>query len=224
MFFVLTKSRLFFIMILEIWSNAKEYLSVFFCIFFFEVKIMDRRILDMLEDSPIIAAVKEQKINSALSSPSKVIFLLGSNILNIKDNADITHKAGKMLFVHLDLAEGIGKDKKGIEFLAKCGVDGIVSTRANMLKFAKECGLFTVQRFFALDSQGLNSIDEMLLNVTPDFIEIMPGVIEKVIERFAHSEIPLIAGGLIETKKEVTAALSFGAFAVSTGKEELWYI
>ena len=57
-----------------------------------------------------------------------------------------------------------------------------------------------------------------------DLIEIMPGVIGKIIERFAKGEIPLISGGLIETKAEVTSALNLGAFAVSTGKSELWYM
>ena len=41
---------------------------------------------------------------------------------------------------------------------------------------------------------------------------------------FSNSGITLIAGGLIETKAEVTNALHCGAFAVSTGKKELWYI
>ena len=34
----------------------------------------------------------------------------------------------------------------------------------------------------------------------------------------------VIAGGLIETKQEVTNALGQGAAAVSTGKNELWYL
>ena len=35
--------------------------------------------------------------------------------------------------------------------------------------------------------------------------------------------IPLIAGGLVETRQEVNTSLTLGAFAVSTGREELWY-
>ena len=35
--------------------------------------------------------------------------------------------------------------------------------------------------------------------------------------------LPVIAGGLIETKDEIFAALSAGASAISTGKKELWY-
>ena len=64
----------------------------------------------------------------------------------------------------------------------------------------------------------------MINNTKPDFIEIMPGVIEKIIKKFASEKIPVIAGGLIETKSELTAALSSGALAVSTGKKDLWYL
>ena len=37
-------------------------------------------------------------------------------------------------------------------------------------------------------------------------------------------ENPVIAGGLLQTKAEVTDALSAGATAVSTGCPELWCI
>lgn len=50
----------------------------------------------------------------------------------------------------------------------------------------------------------------------------MPGVIPKALSLFSEKGIPVIAGGLIETKAEVTAALSSGAVAVSTGKSNLW--
>ena len=104
------------------------------------------------------------------------------------------------------------------------GADGIISTKTFLIKAASDCGLITVQRFFAYDSQGVESISDVLAGSSADIIEIMPGVIGKIIERFSGVNIPLIAGGLIETKQEVTTALKLGAFAVSTGKEELWYI
>ena len=184
----------------------------------------NQELYDSLEISPIIAAVNEKHLESAINSPVDVIFLLGSSILTLKKNIDAVHNAKKRIFVHIDLAEGIGKDKAGVQFLAQNGADGIISTKAMLIKVAREYGLVTVQRFFALDSQGVESIREMLLNTTPDFIEIMPGVIGKIIKRFANENMPLIAGGLIETKADVTTALNLGAFAVSTGKSDLWNI
>lgn len=179
---------------------------------------------DCLSCCPVIAAVHEEGFFEALKSPCDVIFMLGSNVLTVKERINAAHKEGKWVFIHIDLADGIGKDKAGIEFLSLCGADGIISTRAHLIRAAKENGLITVQRFFALDSQGIESISDMLETASPHLMEIMPGVIGKIIERFAGGKIPLIAGGLIETKADVTTALSLGAMAVSTGKKELWYI
>lgn len=178
---------------------------------------------DCLEACPIIASVHDKSFDDVLKSPPEVIFLLGGNIITVGDRIKAAHNAGKSIFIHIDLTDGIGKDRSGVEYLASLGADGILSTKAILIRIAKECGLLTVQRFFAYDTQGVESISEILSNSSPDIIEIMPGVIGKIIERFSVSSVPLIAGGLIETKQEVTAALSLGALAVSTGVEELWY-
>lgn len=179
---------------------------------------------DCIERFPVIAAIHESKWKEVLESPVEVIFFLKENIMTVKRHIDEAHSHGKRLLVHIDLADGIGKDDAGIDYLAALEVDGIISTRGQLIRYAKEKGLVTVQRFFALDSQGIGSIQNMLESTTPDFIEVMPGVVDKVIERFARGNIPVIAGGLIETKQEVTTALSCGAFAVSTGTSELWYL
>lgn len=184
----------------------------------------DERLFNMLEDNPIIAAIKEKNFDEAVVSPANVIFLLGGSILSIEKKIITAHNAGKLLFLHIDLTEGIGKDRTGIEYLANLGLDGIISTRINLIKAAADFGLYTVQRFFLLDSQGVDAISDMMSASSPDIAEIMPGVIGKAIEKFSKSDIPVIAGGLIETKQEVTNAINLGAFAVSTGKKELWYI
>ena len=64
----------------------------------------------------------------------------------------------------------------------------------------------------------------MLRHTNPHFMELMPGVISKSIRRFGKVGIPVIAGGLIETKGELMEALSCGATAVSTGRKDLWYM
>lgn len=183
-----------------------------------------QQLYDCLERSPVIASFHEQAFEKALEAPPEILFDLRANLKWEDERIKAAHKKGKFIFVHIDLADGIGKDKTGIEYLAGLGVDGIISTRGQMIRYAKEAGLLTVQRFFALDTQGLDSIYELLEVSNPDLIEIMPGVISKVIERFAGGSIPVIAGGLIETKTEVTAALAGGAAGVSTGMPELWYI
>ena len=182
------------------------------------------QIMQCLECNPVIAAVQDDGWDAALKSPAQILFYLSANLLTISDRISQAHNAGKYVMIHMDLAEGIGKDKIGIRFVAQCGADGILSTKANLIRFAKEQELVTVQRFFMLDSKGMDSVQEMLKVSNPHFMEVMPGVIGKAITKFSSCGIPVIAGGLIQTKAEVTDALGCGATAVSTGKEELWYL
>lgn len=179
---------------------------------------------DSLDRFPVIATVHASELLKALESPAEILVHMKADLLTIKEDIEAVHSKGKSILVHIDLAEGIASDKTGIQFLTNLGVDGIISTRGKLIRQAKDMGLITVQRFFALDSQGIESIEEMLAVCSPDFIEIIPGVIGKVISRFASRGIPVIAGGLIESKSEITEALSCGAAAVSTGKEDLWYV
>ncbi len=183
-----------------------------------------KKIFASLQDYPVIAAVKDDKFAQALSSPVHVVFYLNADLLTVAEHIRTAHQAGKSVLVHLDLAEGIGKDASGVRFLRQCDVDGIISTRANLIRLAHEQDLFTVQRFFALDSLGVQSIDSILENCRPDMIEIMPGVVYRVIERLSRKGHSVIAGGLVETKSDVTDALTAGACAVSTGKTALWSV
>ena len=181
-------------------------------------------IISCLEENPVIAAIGDNKFQQALESPAQVIFYQSANLLTVAERVQAAHNAGKFVVIHMDLAEGIGRDRSGLRFLAQQGADGIISTKTQLIRQAKDLGLLTVQRFFALDSLGLESIEEMLRSSEPDLIEIVPGVIPKVLTRFAQNKTPVIAGGLLETKAELTQALSCGVIAASTGQTELWYM
>lgn len=172
----------------------------------------------------IIAAVRnERELEAARNSRIKMIFYLSPNILTLEENVKAVHAAGKKIFLHMDLAEGIGKDKPGLVYVKQLGVDGIISTRVNIIKAAREAGLFTVQRFFIVDSQSVATSLESIKASKPDMIEVMPGIVTKVIADLkADLNIPIIAGGLIETRREIEEAIHSGASAVSTGKQELW--
>jgi len=182
------------------------------------------KFFDALEDCPIIPAVRENSFREALSAPSEILFLLEADVISITEKICLAHERGKQILIHLDLMKGIGKDHVSVEFLASLGADGIISTKSPLIKNAKDAGMIAVQRFFALDSQGVESIRETLSLSKPDLIEIMPGIAGKVIAGFSQGRIPVIAGGLIEDKGEVTSALRCGAVAVSTGKSALWYL
>ena len=186
--------------------------------------MLKAELIKCLEENPVVAAVGDDKWADALEAPVQVLFYLSANLLTVAERIRQAHEAGRYVLVHVDLAEGIGRDRTGIAYLSQVGADGIISTRAQMVQMAKEQELLTVQRFFLLDSKGLESIEDMLRHTKPDFMELMPGVIGKSIQRFGKGSTPVIAGGLIETKAELTDVLGCGATAVSTGKKELWYL
>lgn len=172
----------------------------------------------------VIAAVRtEAELEKALKSRVSTVFMLAPNIENIEMQAEEAHKANKMFFIHIDLAEGIGKDEYGIKFAKEQGVDGIISTRTALIKLAKAQGMLAVQRFFVLDSQSVDTVAESAKTSKADMIELMPGTVAKVIKRIKSVlDTPIVAGGLIETKEEIDEAYASGAVAVSTGKVELW--
>lgn len=176
--------------------------------------------------SPIAAAIRTDKdFSAALRSDVDVIFLLQSNIMTLNQCVKEIHSFGKKAFVHVDFAEGLGKDRFGLEFLAKQGVDGILTTRTNLVRIAKDLGMITVQRFFIVDSHSVDTAVESIKISKPDIIEMMPGIVSKEISIFADKvKMPIIAGGLIEELSEVQAAIKAGATGVSTGNKDLWYL
>ncbi len=172
----------------------------------------------------VIAAVRtEEEVMEVLETNVRMIFYLCPDLHTLESIVEKVHKSDKKILIHFDLATGIGKDRSGLQFVKGIGVDGIVSTRVNIIKMAREVGLFTVQRFFIVDSHSVDTTIDALKASKADMIEIMPGVIPKVISDLKSKfDLTIIAGGLIETKEEVITAIKSGATAVSTGKRSLW--
>ena len=172
----------------------------------------------------IIAAVKtREELDAAKLSGVKIIFDLSPDILSLEEVVREAHSCGKRIFLHMDLAEGIGKDKAGLQYVKQKKVDGIISTRVSIIKAARDVGLFTVQRFFTVDSHSIDTTLESIKSSKPDMIEVMPGIATKVIAKLkGQLNIPIIGGGLVDTADEVRAILRSGASGVSTSKRELW--
>ena len=186
---------------------------------------MDRnKLLDLLASGPVIAAVKsEDGLAAALESDVSVIFLLSGDILTVADAAARVRKAGKRAFVHLDLVDGLAAREVSVDFIARqTAADGIISTKAALTRRGRELGLVAIQRFFLLDSMALDNIQRQRPQ-DADLIEVLPGLMPKIIRRVAQlTGKPVIAGGLISDKEDVTGALGAGAVAVSTTNPAVW--
>lgn len=185
-----------------------------------------KSLYDCLHDYPIIAAVKnEESLRKSLESESKIIFVLFGNINNIEKIVSVLKEHDKIVFVHADLIDGLASREISVDFLKNhTKLDGIISTKTPLIKYAKQIGLFTVMRFFMIDSRAMESTRHAEIRQNADLIEVLPGLMPKIIRQVANStKTPIIAGGLINDKDDVVTALSSGAVAISSTNNKVWF-
>lgn len=186
-----------------------------------------RKFRIILEDCPVIAAVKDETgLKECLYSESQIIFLLFGDICSVGRYVEIAKSAGKMVFVHMDLINGLGNKEVAVDFIREhTGVDGIISTKPQLVKRAKELGLFGILRIFVIDSMAFGNIEKQCASLVPDAVEILPGLMPKIIKKLCSTvNVPIIAGGLISDKEDVINALNAGAVAISVTNQRVWFM
>lgn len=182
-------------------------------------------LLEIIADSPVIAAVKDEEgLEKSLRTDCRIIFILYGNICSLTTIVERIKNRDKLAIVHADLVQGLSAKIEAIDYIKNnTKADGILSTKGNLVKHAADIGLIGILRNFIIDSMAMENVKKQVELAQPDMIEIMPGIMPEIIEKLKNEiKLPLIAGGLISDKKDVIAALSAGADAVSTTKEELW--
>ncbi|MFA9377646.1 MAG: glycerol-3-phosphate responsive antiterminator [Lachnotalea sp.] len=188
---------------------------------------MDSRFYSVIEESPIIVAVKNKEgLERCLKTDSKVVFILFGDICNIHDIVQKVKDAGKMAMVHIDLILGLNSKEISVDYIKmNTQADGIISTKINIVNRAKALSMYTVFRLFIIDSMALSSLENQNSIIKADLIEILPGVMPRVIKKVCQmTSKPVIAGGLISEKAEVVEALEAGAISVSTTNENVWFM
>ncbi len=182
-------------------------------------------LFEQLQANPVIAtAGNEEELALALKSDCRVVFLLTGNVLDIGELTRRVHMCGKLCVIHLDLIDGFSNREIAVDAIWKAtGAEGIISTRGALIKRAKQLGMAAIQRGFMLDSRSLNSFEQQIQQSKPDFVEILPGLLPKVIATLKQlMDVPIIAGGFIHDKDDVIAALNAGALAVSASSPDVW--
>jgi glycerol uptake operon antiterminator len=184
-------------------------------------------LLYKIGNNPIIAALrKPEDIEQALDSRVQNIFFMGGNVQQIIHAVRLTRECKKGAFIHLDLIRGLSStDKESVEFISEyVGADGIVTSKSHLIKEAKRVGLYGILHLFVIDSLALQNGLHLAQTIHPDGIELMPGVITKIIHTFSEmlTDIPIVASGLIHTKEETIEGLQAGATSLSVSDTSLW--
>ncbi|RAV17902.1 glycerol-3-phosphate responsive antiterminator [Paenibacillus contaminans] len=174
---------------------------------------------------PVIASITDDdQIAKALTSGVQRVNLMTGTITNLKQIIGQLHDAGKKVYVHIEMVGGIGRDASAIQYLAEVfKVDGIVTTKSNAVAAAKQAGLASIQRIFAIDSAAVDTAIRMIKTCNPDEVELMPGLMPRIIQEMKEKiKQPLIVGGLIRHDEEIKQALASGADYVSIGDVRFW--
>lgn len=164
-------------------------------------------------------------LQRALKSEQQTILLTEADIVNLKDLVDMVHKAGKKAWINLELLGGFGRDQKGMKLLKNYyGVDGVMSTDSTKLTMTRRLGLTSLQRFFIVDSRALDTTMKILENSKVDGAEILPAhtAIQFINTLRENTDIPLLAGGFVETPEMIETIREAGFSGMTTSKSSLW--
>ena len=130
---------------------------------------MDQIFYDAVGSNPIIAAVKsmEDIEKCCAIEEIQVIFILFGDVCSIDRIVKRVKDAGKVAMVHVDLISGLSPKEISVEYLQEhTEADGIISTKPSLIKKAKELGMYTVLRYFLLDSMAFENIRQQQHMVT----------------------------------------------------------
>lgn len=180
-------------------------------------------IIHLLEENPVILGITSKSdFELVEKNESQVVFTLFGTISNISAIIHHLKQMHKFVFVNIDMVDGFSSRNSIIDFLKTTELDGVISSKPSILRYAKDQGFFTIHRFFILDSSSWQNIGRQLEISHADIINITPGwtkVINWTTERFS---IPVISSGLVCDREIVIDNLKAGAIAICTTNHDVW--
>ncbi|SFG48925.1 glycerol-3-phosphate responsive antiterminator [Oribacterium sp. WCC10] len=189
--------------------------------------MLRQEFIEQIESNPVIAAIKDDAgLERCLETDISVIFVLYGDVCSITDIVKRIKDAGKTVVVHVDLINGLSSKEISLDYIkAHTDADGIITTKPNLIRHAKELGLNTILRFFMLDTIALQNVEKQShSDVQPDIIEVLPGILlPEFFEKIRRiSRVRIMASGLISSKEEVLNALNNGVISISTTNQKIW--
>jgi glycerol uptake operon antiterminator len=174
--------------------------------------------------NPVVPAVRgpDSALETALAGDHPAIFVLGGDIFKVLARIGSQGRRTQ-IYVNVDLVGGIAADPSGLRFLSG-RVEGIISTHRHVIELAKTSGLITIQRLFAIDSGAVERGLKLIRRAEPQFVEILPALAYcEIAEQYSEVlDLPVLAGGLLKSRRDISVILEAGAVGVSTSYQGLW--
>ncbi len=173
----------------------------------------------------IVPSVKSvKKFESFLKSDYEYCVLMNLHLSILTRMVEKVHDAGKRCLLHIDLINGITSDEFGAEYaIQQIKVDGLVSTKSNVIKIAIKKKVIAIYRVFLIDNHSLNRSLARVKELNPDYVEILPALAYKIIPRIKEIiNVPIIGGGLIADRQDIQECIDSGMVGVTTSDSDLW--
>ncbi len=189
-------------------------------------KFNNVRVIDVsFHGQKIIPAIRSMKdFEKMIDSPYTYGVFLDLHVGMLKSVYSHAKKHNKKMFCHVDLIHGLSSDEAAAEYICQeLKPYGLISTKGSVITKARQKGVYATQRAFILDTHALERSIKLIAKTDPDYVEVLPGVIPKVIKEIhERTGKPIFAGGLIDHVDEVEQAIEAGASAVTTSNLMLW--
>jgi len=180
--------------------------------------------MDIAQQRIIPAARSIKDFEWLMSSAFEYVILLDVHISQLVYIQRLARENRKRLLIHTDLIHGLKSDEAAAQFL--CQVikpAGLISTHSSVIATAKKNNLLSIQRIFLLDSHALHTSYNVIQSSSPDYIEVLPGMMANLIQEVADiASRPIVAGGFIRTIEDAELVLSHGATAVTSSSRQVW--
>lgn len=176
-------------------------------------------------DQKIIPAIRTiRDLEKMFETNYEYAVFLDLHVAQVKNVVTLAKQRGKKMLLHVDMIHGLKHDEYATEFLVQeMKPDGLISTRSNVIKKAKQKNVLAIQRLFLIDQSALDKSLQLVEKTDPDYIEVLPGIVPSFISEVKElTGKPILAGGLIRTQSDVERALEAGATGITTSNQSLW--
>jgi glycerol uptake operon antiterminator len=173
----------------------------------------------------VLPAIRKiENVEKMMSSNYEYLVIMEMHISRLKPIFQLAEVNHKKLIVHMDMIHGLKNDEFSTEYICQeFKPFGIISTKGSVIMKARQKGVKSIQRLFLLDSSSIEKSIGITERTQPDYIEVLPGIIPKIIKDIRHrTDKEVFAGGLIDSIEEVEQAYSAGATSITTSNPELW--
>lgn len=173
----------------------------------------------------VVPAVRKMEdVEKMMASNYEYIIILEVHISRLRPIFKMAEAHHKKLILHLDLIQGLKNDEYATEYICQeYKPFGLISTKGSVIIKARQKGVKSIQRLFLIDSVSIEKSIALLERTQPDYIEVLPGIIPKLIKDIRdRTNKEVFAGGLIDSIEEVKQAYDSGAISITTSNKKLW--